>query len=144
MPSGWCEEQLFALWVPYVLGQRTEAVVSLDWTDFEADDQTTLVAALKTKHGRSTPLVWLTVPLLLPRQLAAGGAAPLERGHARTLHRGGARGEPRHGRAGARPGPAPPHRIGPNPAALLGRRVPNRGSPQGQGLSLAREAGGQA
>jgi Transposase DDE domain len=53
--------RLFALWVPYVLGQRTEAVVSLDWTDFEADDQTTLVAALKTKHGRSTPLVWLTV-----------------------------------------------------------------------------------
>lgn len=53
--------RLFALWVPYVLGQRTEAVVSLDWTDFEADDQTTLVAALKTRHGRSTPLVWLTV-----------------------------------------------------------------------------------
>ncbi|MBZ4421840.1 IS4 family transposase [Myxococcus sp. RHSTA-1-4] len=52
---------LLALWVPYVLGQRTEAVVSLDWTDFEADDQTTLVAALKTRHGRSTPLVWLTV-----------------------------------------------------------------------------------
>jgi hypothetical protein len=52
---------LFALWVPYVLGQRTEAVVSLDWTDFDADDQTTLVAALKTRHGRSTPLVWLTV-----------------------------------------------------------------------------------
>lgn len=52
---------LFALWVPYVLGQRTEAVVSLDWTDFDADDQTTLVAALKTRHGRSTPLVWMTV-----------------------------------------------------------------------------------
>ena len=52
---------LFALWVPYVLGRRTEAVVSLDWTDFEADDQTTLVAALKTRHGRSTPLVWMTV-----------------------------------------------------------------------------------
>jgi hypothetical protein len=53
--------QLLAFWVPYVLGHRTEAVVSLDWTDFDADDQTTLVAALKTKHGRSTPLVWLTV-----------------------------------------------------------------------------------
>jgi hypothetical protein len=53
--------RLFALWVPYVLGQRTEAVVSLDWTDFEADDQTTLVACLKTKHGRSTPLAWVTV-----------------------------------------------------------------------------------
>jgi Transposase DDE domain len=53
--------QLFASWVPYVLGQRLEAVVSLDWTDFEADDHTTLVATLKTRHGRSTPLVWLTV-----------------------------------------------------------------------------------
>lgn len=53
---------LFALWVPYLLGQRTEAVVSLDWTDFDADDQTTLVASLKTRHGRSTPLLWMTVP----------------------------------------------------------------------------------
>jgi hypothetical protein len=53
--------QLLALWVPYVLGQRTEALVALDWTDFEPDDQTTLVASLITKHGRPTPLVWLTV-----------------------------------------------------------------------------------
>jgi hypothetical protein len=52
---------LFGLWVPYVLGRRTEAVVSLDWTDFDADDHTTLVASLKTSHGRSTPLVWVTV-----------------------------------------------------------------------------------
>ena len=52
---------LFSLWVPYVLGQRTEAVVSLDWTDFDVDDHTTLVAALRTGHGRSTPLVWMTV-----------------------------------------------------------------------------------
>ena len=53
--------RLFAQWVPYVLGQREEAVVSLDWTDFDADDHTTLVASLRTKHGRSTPLVWMTV-----------------------------------------------------------------------------------
>jgi hypothetical protein len=52
---------LFSSWVPYVLAKRTEAVVSLDWTDFDADDHTTLVATLKTRHGRSTPLVWLTV-----------------------------------------------------------------------------------
>ena len=32
--------ELFALWVPYVLGQREEAVVALDWTDFDADGQT--------------------------------------------------------------------------------------------------------
>ena len=52
---------LFSLWVPYVMGQRTEAVVALDWTDFDEDDHTTLVASLRTGHGRSTPLVWLTV-----------------------------------------------------------------------------------
>ncbi|MBM7115707.1 IS4 family transposase [Archangium primigenium] len=52
---------LFASWVPFVLGQRTEAVVALDWTDFDDDDQTTLVASLLTSHGRPTPLVWLSV-----------------------------------------------------------------------------------
>jgi hypothetical protein len=60
--SGISVWHLFELWVPYVLGQRSEAVVSLDWSDFDADDQTMLVASLKTKHGRSTPLVWITVP----------------------------------------------------------------------------------
>jgi hypothetical protein len=53
--------ELFALWVPFVLGQRTQALVNMDWTDFEADDHTTLVVSLVTGHGRSTPLVWLTV-----------------------------------------------------------------------------------
>jgi hypothetical protein len=53
--------ELFALWVPYVLGQRTEAVVALDWTDFDADGQTTLVASLVASHGRTTPLVWHSV-----------------------------------------------------------------------------------
>ncbi len=53
--------RLFARWVPYVLGQREEAVVSLDWTDFDDDDHTTLVASPRTRHGRSTPLVWMTV-----------------------------------------------------------------------------------
>lgn len=53
--------ELFALWAPYVLGQRSEAVVALDWTDFDADGQTTLVASLVASHGRTTPLVWHTV-----------------------------------------------------------------------------------
>jgi hypothetical protein len=66
--------QLLASWVPYVLGQRTEAVVSLDWTDFARDDQTTLVAALKTKHGRSTPLIWLTVQ----KSVLKGGRSEVE------------------------------------------------------------------
>lgn len=53
--------ELFALWVPYALGQRSEALVALDWTDFDADGQTTLVASLVASHGRTTPLVWHTV-----------------------------------------------------------------------------------
>jgi hypothetical protein len=43
------------------LGQREEAVVALDWTDFDADGQTTRVASLVASHGRTTPLVWHTL-----------------------------------------------------------------------------------
>ena len=52
---------LFASWVPFVLGERLEVVVALDWTDFDKDDQSTLVLSLCTSHGRCTPLVWKTV-----------------------------------------------------------------------------------
>jgi hypothetical protein len=52
---------LFADWVPAVVGQRAAAVVAMDWTDFDADDQTTLMLSLVTSHGRATPLLWLTV-----------------------------------------------------------------------------------
>jgi hypothetical protein len=52
---------LFKCWVPFVVAERTEALIALDWTDYDDDDQTTLVASLVTKHGRPTPLVWLTV-----------------------------------------------------------------------------------
>jgi hypothetical protein len=52
---------LFASWVPFVVAERTEVVIALDWTDFESDDQCTLVASLLTSHGRPTPLVWLSV-----------------------------------------------------------------------------------
>lgn len=54
--------ELFGSWVTYVMGQRTEAVVALDWTDFDDDDHTSICLNLLTKHGRATPLVWLTVP----------------------------------------------------------------------------------
>lgn len=52
---------LFEHWVPFVLGKRTEALVALDWTDFDHDGQTTLMLHLISSHGRSTPLVWKTV-----------------------------------------------------------------------------------
>lgn len=51
---------LFRQWVPFVLAERGEAVIALDWTDFEPDDQCTLAASLVTSHGRTTPLLWKT------------------------------------------------------------------------------------
>jgi hypothetical protein len=33
----------------------------MDWTDFDADNQATLMLSLITEHGRATPLLWLTV-----------------------------------------------------------------------------------
>jgi len=35
---------LFDDWVPYVVGEREEIVVSLDWTEFDADDHSSIVA----------------------------------------------------------------------------------------------------
>ena len=52
---------LFASWVPFVVGDRVEIVTALDWTDFDADDQSTIVLSMITSHGRATPLLWKTV-----------------------------------------------------------------------------------
>jgi len=52
---------LFAFWVPFVLGERRDVVVALDWTDHDHDDQTSIAINLITAHGRATPLVWKTV-----------------------------------------------------------------------------------
>jgi hypothetical protein len=48
-------------WVPYVVGPRTSINVAMDWTDFDADGQATIMLSLLTRHGRATPLLWLTV-----------------------------------------------------------------------------------
>jgi Transposase DDE domain len=53
--------EMFAPWVKEVVGPREEIVVAMDWTDFDADDQTTLALNLVNRHGRATPLLWLTV-----------------------------------------------------------------------------------
>ena len=53
--------EMFAAWVTQVVGQRKAIVVAMDWTDFDADDQTTLALNLVSNHGRATPLLWLTV-----------------------------------------------------------------------------------
>ncbi len=52
---------LFGSWVGELVGARREIVVAMDWTDFDADNQSTLALHLVTRHGRATPLLWLTV-----------------------------------------------------------------------------------
>jgi hypothetical protein len=44
-----------------MVGPRTDIVVAMDWTDFDADGQATLALKLVTRHGRATPLIWLSV-----------------------------------------------------------------------------------
>ena len=53
--------ELAMRWVPFVVGTRTEVVVALDWTDFDADRQSTIALNLITGHGRAMPLLWKTV-----------------------------------------------------------------------------------
>ena len=52
---------LFGSWVGELVGARRKIVVAMDWTDFDADNQSTLALHLVTRHGRATPLLWLTV-----------------------------------------------------------------------------------
>ena len=52
---------LLVHWVPYVVGQRDSITVAMDWTEFDADGQATIMLSLLSRHGRATPLVWLTV-----------------------------------------------------------------------------------
>ncbi len=52
----------FAHWVPQVVGERKDILVAMDWTEFDKDGHSTIMLSLVTSHGRTTPLVWLTVP----------------------------------------------------------------------------------
>jgi hypothetical protein len=54
-------EEVTPAWMAYVLGSHREALIALDWTEFEADDHVTLCAYLVTTHGRATPLCWQTL-----------------------------------------------------------------------------------
>lgn len=55
-------EELLPLWAGFLLAQRQDVVLTLDWTDFDKDQQATLSLNLVTSHGRATPLLWTTVP----------------------------------------------------------------------------------
>ena len=54
-------DALLRHWVPFVVGKRPSITVAMDWTEFEADGQATLMLSMLTSHGRATPLYWLTV-----------------------------------------------------------------------------------
>ncbi len=47
-------------WVRFVAGETESLVLAMDWTDFEADDHTTLCVYLVTRHGRAMPFLWQT------------------------------------------------------------------------------------
>ncbi len=51
----------FGRWVPHQMSGRKEALVAMDWTDFDHDSQSTLVLSVVTGQGRAAPLLWLTV-----------------------------------------------------------------------------------
>lgn len=51
----------FGYWVPYVVGERDEIVVALDWTSFARDGHETIALSLVSGGGRATPLLWQTV-----------------------------------------------------------------------------------
>lgn len=48
-------------WVSFVIGARERIVVAMDWTEFDADGQATLMLSLLSSRGRATPLIWHTV-----------------------------------------------------------------------------------
>ena len=58
----------FARWVPQQVGAQRDVLVAMDWTDFDADGQSTLVLSLVTGHGRAAPLIWLTVEEIATRR----------------------------------------------------------------------------
>jgi len=53
--------EVASYWISYVIGAREEIMVTMDWTDFDGDRQTTLSLNLVSSHGRATPLLWKTV-----------------------------------------------------------------------------------
>lgn len=52
---------IFAAWVPHIIHQMTAIVVNLDWTEFDKNNQSMLNLSLQTTHGRSIPLMWMSV-----------------------------------------------------------------------------------
>ncbi|MGD0107704.1 MAG: hypothetical protein ABSC06_27245 [Rhodopila sp.] len=80
-------DALLRHWVRFVVGKRASITVAMDWTafrqrelsrrnadwtEFEADGQATLMLSMLTRHGRATPLYWLTVETATPKNRRNG------------------------------------------------------------------------
>lgn len=52
-----CQNKLVSM----LISSRKEILVAMDWTIFGKDQQLTITLRLVTRHGRATPLLWLTV-----------------------------------------------------------------------------------
>ena len=49
------------VWAKHAIGDATQIMAAMDWTDFHADEHTTISINLLTHHGRAIPLLWKTV-----------------------------------------------------------------------------------
>ena len=54
-------DAVFDPYVRAVVGGRREIVVVIDWSDYAYSGHSKIAISLVTRHGRATPLVWLTV-----------------------------------------------------------------------------------
>lgn len=54
-------ERVQRSWARFVIGTHPSVIIAMDWTDFDADDHTTLCAYLVTTHGRAAPVAWKTI-----------------------------------------------------------------------------------
>jgi hypothetical protein len=54
-------DAVFDRYVRAVVGGRREIVAVIDWSDYARSGHSKIAISLVTRHGRATPLVWLTV-----------------------------------------------------------------------------------
>lgn len=52
---------VFGHYVRAVVGVRQEIVAVIDWSDYAKSGHSKVAISLVTRHGRATPLIWLTV-----------------------------------------------------------------------------------
>jgi hypothetical protein len=112
------EIDLNLAWISYlgfVIGNRSELVVSLDWTDYADGTQHRIALSLVTRHGRATPLIWKTVT---SKEQRTRGRAPADiQMAAARLRRAGHR--PRGSRLRRR---GSPRSLSPSPREVLTTR----------------------